>query len=70
MHCAINTASSPMLARVQGHCGCANITSTGSPEGFEIPLPAGHTAGTAARVPGTFSYFQKYAKPAATTASQ
>jgi hypothetical protein len=25
--CAANDCSSPRLARVQGHCGCADITS-------------------------------------------
>src|ERR1700722_10952550 len=62
-------SSSPILARVQGQRGCANITRVATPETREIWLPEGQLAGTASRAPGKLSYFHKAAIPVPMTHS-
>src|SRR5690242_9765040 len=62
--------SSPMLARVHAHLGCANITSVALVLSREIPLRAGQCLGAVAAPPGMRSYLAIPESPAATARNQ
>src|SRR6516164_7484843 len=66
---AIVIASSPIVARVQGHFGCPMTTMVGRPATRGMWLFAGHRAGDCPSSPGVVSYFRSTAIPPATTAN-
>ena len=53
---AMRIASSPMLARVHGQWGWANISNVGFPGARGICVSVGHRSGAEAPIPGVFSY--------------
>jgi hypothetical protein len=59
-----------MLARVQGHCGCANITRVGRSWDASIRVATGHWLGVRATLPGALSYLNRHQDPAAAAISQ
>ncbi len=67
---AISSASSARLARVQSHCGWANITSVGRTVSGVMRLCAGHRAGATAVGPGRLAKAAIIARPATTLPSQ
>src|SRR5437762_4235992 len=67
---ANNSASSPRLARVQSHRGCAIMIKVGPAGSRASALPAGQATGASAVIPGVLSYAINHASPAPTAPNQ
>jgi hypothetical protein len=67
---AMSNESSPSVARVQGHLGCANRISVGRFSLSESLLCAGHTLNATFASPGLVSYRRRAIDPKQMVASQ
>src|SRR5437870_5322764 len=63
-------ASSPRLARVQPHCGWANMTKAALPCTRWMEVPLGHSSGGDAGLPGVVEYRHSLLTPKPTAGSQ